>query len=480
MSEGTYAADYYDRQFNSPSAVINEYNRTNEEKQKADYVLSLVNQEKMISDAILSTMGCERVYVDDSIEGLGLGKQAAGWKIGENTHSDWTVDINNTVFTWDAVSQDTVNALGLPAGDYYKTITFNTALASDNSLYVLSENSLTTGTGCTVTGDNNSSYKINGVYGTYTTTDSNGNTVPVNVAWEYKLNADGTANKEGGLANIYLLDQTSSVYQKKEQGAAKPNDGGGAAMPVSQTVAVITETVDYAKASGAGSKITVDTKTGNALILANGTKALAGSSVAVAGADGVNVNIKLGSMTYNGSAWTSSQGFAYAYSGDETAIRKHIQNTIDASFGDHVKSIDIQDGINLSDRVMYGNPYSAADIIGSIGTCTITVAKGYTMDTVKSGGMYSATINDDSTLVLGASFENGRFTLHLNATKDTEATINLTKGFEFDNGAMNATEVFKKGEEISLPSLMYKRLNAHDPQYFEKLSYEYYGGEKMA
>ena len=91
-------------------------------------------------------------------------------------------------------------------------------------------------------------------------------------------------------------------------------------------------------------------------------------------------------------------------------------------------------------------------------------------------------------LFRSASFENGRYSLHLNATKDTAATIvlglkdskgNITRTpFQFDDGTAEGSAIFKKGEEISLSSLMYKRLNAYDPQYFEKLSYEHYGGEK--
>ena len=138
------------RTFNKPVQLINALRKANEDKQKADYALLLASKERTISDAILSKMGCKKVYADQSIAGFGFEKQAVGWTRHDadgtllpGFHADWTVDVNNTIRTTDHANPETLSDLGLPAGNYFNTITFNTVQGADNNLYVVSENSIT-------------------------------------------------------------------------------------------------------------------------------------------------------------------------------------------------------------------------------------------------------------------------------------------------------------------------------------------------
>ncbi|MDR3256928.1 MAG: hypothetical protein LBT18_04725 [Endomicrobium sp.] len=393
-----------------------------------------------------------------------------------------------------------VSVPGLPAGDYYQMITISADWSGKNStikrqeydqngkpLYnndgslhyeeisipaysITVENSISTQEGSVVTRSDGSTYKVFGVEGKFEGQD---------VIWEYRGAIYGGTFYMSDYANIYLRDDTSSVYQEKEDKEKPPPQSakysGAAPRRDNWTSAIIVEDENGYTATGAGNRITVK-KSGSkwkAEIVGMGTEALTGSSLQIASYDSkgnayrIYLDIKLGSMTYAGSYWAVSNGIVWGFNAEKNTslqVEEYIENIIRAqlSAGEDnegkVGNILIDGTYDYQTVIMYGAPFSAGDILNSIHcSAEVEIKAGYVFDATQQGDIYIATINASTTIILKAD-NNGMLSFY--ATEDINVTFNLAKNEDgsydwlFSDDTGSQTAIINQNQKISLATLL--------------------------
>ncbi|MBR3627476.1 MAG: hypothetical protein IKN42_01360, partial [Elusimicrobia bacterium] len=140
--------------------------------------------------------------------------------------------------------------------------------------------------------------------------------------------------KVNGINNAYIADDTKiKQYKSNKSGGTSTGTSDG---KTSQTRGVITEEDDYYEVSGTGSRVTFTLSSGGkaeALVIGNGTQALAGSRLRV---DSKNketeFTVKSGHMTYWDGAWSttgSASVFRYDHPGYmENEVKKYVAKNI--------------------------------------------------------------------------------------------------------------------------------------------------------
>ncbi len=432
------------------------------------------------------------------------------------SNSTYTISVDlGAICTWIPVAVSSNLNGALPNQTYYKTIiltpeqvftenedgTQSVQYNDDGTIKynVVESYSITTADGVSISDDGNS-YKAYGVQGTYTDTNSKGETFTSNVCWQYTVTfaeGAGMIANIGTTANIILADNNAVAYQQKSAGEIKDGEEK-TEQPETQTKAVIIETADEYKATGAGNRVTVtlgDDGSWNAIVFGKGTVALEGSTIGMTTSD-VNgqtvsayIDIELGAMTYNGSYWGASSGFTYKFSNsnDEATVRNFVSALIETSLATKDENgniislpekVVVPSEIDLFNVTMFGNPYSAVDTVRSIGACYVYVNEGYVIDASKYGDIYKATIGNETMLVLNANWTGSQFGLTYTATEDTSAVMKLEDGFAFGYEGTQSTSacIFAKGQEICLGTMLWNMLGEQQ-QVYNQLAMETYNTE---
>ncbi|MDR1523109.1 MAG: hypothetical protein LBS29_04080 [Endomicrobium sp.] len=249
---------------------------------------------------------------------------------------------------------------GFQEGEYYQVINFyaddlkeqysikdtDGRTVSVEQYRISTGSSISTREGVTITRSDGSKYQVFGLPGKFD---------GMNVCFEYMVayNADGTFFMHDK-ANIYLLNDTDRVYQRRrEEGSKPPTSGmykGAAPERQNWTHGLIKETETGYIISGTGSRITVkNTSRGwEADAIGIGTEAMAGSTLRMAANDPNGVpatiflDIKDGFMVYAGNYWVPSDGFIWQYNASvtEEQVKQFIKNTITTQLGSNAEGIE--------------------------------------------------------------------------------------------------------------------------------------------
>ena len=171
-----------------------------------------------------------------------------------------------------------------------------------------------------------------------------------------------------GVNNIYLLDSDTQIEQYKAQKVSYQGNNGRGGLPegaASQTSAIIIEDEEKYSALGAGSRVTMDLSGGKgkaeAIVVANGTEALAGSKLQAPITEETQTGFEVitGSMKYNGTGWTTAENSIFRYT--DNAMADVINEVMNKLLGNAEHGTIFQ--LDFSDVNMTG---TAGDIVGAI------------------------------------------------------------------------------------------------------------------
>ncbi|MDR2251998.1 MAG: FlxA-like family protein [Endomicrobium sp.] len=379
-----------------------------------------------------------------------------------------------------------VSGKDLPAGEYYLVITVTASYAGTREIqyggandkkdipqYKVAKNdlgySVSTIEGCTVTLSDGSQYKVFGVHGEFQGQQ---------VIFQY----DGYYQESTGkfymssTANIYLMDDKGSVYQKKDDPSASPTSSGkyGDVAPDRDNWSrgVITEDDNGYRISGAGSRITIRKNAASgewkAVIVGIGTDALAGSNLKLGAKDkfgkdnSVYIEVKAGKMTYAGSYWAVSDGMSWKFDSRTTQAQAEayvttiLSNQLGADKNkDFVENVKLISGDIDINTIFYGVPFSALTIMHECHLeFSVELKKGYVYDATSQGDIYKATFEQDTIVTI----KEKDSILKYIATSAVAISVELPDGWKFENGStsMNGV-VINAGQEISLGSVLFNK-----------------------
>ncbi|MDR1017876.1 MAG: hypothetical protein LBM02_04155, partial [Lachnospiraceae bacterium] len=372
-----------------------------------------------------------------------------------------------------------------PDGQYYIVILISVDFAGSNrkvgdvdvpAYRVTTDTSVSTREGCTIILQDGSKYKVFGIEGTFQ---------DQTVIFEYKGVFYKGTFLMSSVANIYLKDDNSRVYQVKEEEDKRPPSSGkyGEAAPQRNnwTRGIISEDEVGYMVSGAGSRITVkktDDNSWKAVVVGIGTEALAGSVLRIAAYDrkrqdyGIYVEIQTGVMTFAGSYWSVSNGLIWKFNENrntQQAIEDYIKVLIQlqmlsgeeknkSKIGEIVLTIT-QNNFDYKNVVICGPPFSIADILKYTGiSASVEIERGYTYNAISQGDIYKLTIEGDTKIIV--KFDNEDNVLKYYATENINITINLPVNefgnydWMFTDGATSKNGVINSGQQICLATLL--------------------------
>ena len=297
---------------------------------------------------------------------------------------------NGIEITNENISQDILDKLGLQSGTYHSVIVFDVQKGEDGKYSATEYKGVTTPGGCDVQSNSVGSYKVFGVetkyegmpmvsdciYQKFTGKDENGKLK--------ELTNPNSWESYTSTYNLYFTREEDKITQQLNNGGG--SGSGGESGPNSMTNARININGSSAVASGVGGRVTIDRENENALVVAKGSYAKAGSKITNSSPKGKKLTIAVTEgATYDGENWNGG--------GVYIATDKEVQDY----FNDVAKSITGQDcsfgdkdgkALNLSDINFSGQVNGKFFDVGSFCNSVNEQNNGYSVD--KNNGVEQA------------------------------------------------------------------------------------------